>query len=92
MPTQQTQTQTFEQLAAMWTDLAGWSAAFGSGVVDAFERGGTSAVERWTAVRAQRREIGVRFQLSWCDFTELRTPILLWLVYPDSPFPATRTM
>lgn len=53
MPTQQTQTQTFEQLAAMWTDLAGWSAAFGSGVVDAFERGGTSAVERLTAVRAQ---------------------------------------
>lgn len=53
MPTQQTQTQTYEQHASMWNDLAGWSANFASGVVDAFERGGASAAERLTAVRAQ---------------------------------------
>ncbi len=47
------QDQTFEQLAGMWNDLAGWSANFANGVVEAVERGGTSALERLSAIRSQ---------------------------------------
>lgn len=50
---QTTQEQTYEQFAGMWDDLAGWSASFASGIVDAFESGGTSAAERLAAVRSQ---------------------------------------
>lgn len=51
--TQNSPEQTYEQSAQMWSDLSGWSASFASGVVEAFETGGTSAAERLTAVRAQ---------------------------------------
>lgn len=51
--TQSTQEQPFEQFASMWDNLASWSASFASGIVDAFENGGTSAAERLTAVRSQ---------------------------------------
>lgn len=46
------QTQTFEQFAGMWQDVAGWSANFANGVVDAFKTGGSAAAERLVVVQA----------------------------------------
>ena len=75
--------QTYEQLASMWDDLAGWSANFASGVVDAFESGGVSAQERLTAIRSQY-QIAISAAITNRDLATAASDVIAEAVWRDS--------